>query len=130
MGLLNEKVVLSSSLRRPACLIAGGETTVIVRGDGIGGRNLELALGAVSSLDGLEDVALISLATDGEDGLTGATGTIVDGNTRRRASQMGMDTQAFLDRNDSYSFFERLNLLIQPRPTGTNVNDLYFLFAF
>jgi hydroxypyruvate reductase len=128
--LLKEKVLSSRSLARPACIIGGGETTVVVRGNGMGGRNQEVALGAVAGLDGLKDAALITLATDGEDASTDAAGAIVDGDTLRRAAQLGMDPRAFLARNDSYTFFKRLDQLIQTGSTGTNVNDLDFLFAF
>jgi hydroxypyruvate reductase len=125
--LLKEKLASTS---RPFCLIGGGETTVVVRGQGKGGRNQEVALGAVAEMDGLENVALISLATDGEDATTDAAGAIVDGQTLRRAMALGMDPQDNLARNDSYSFFQPLGQLLQPGSTGTNVNDLYFLFAY
>jgi hydroxypyruvate reductase len=125
--LLEQRV---ASTARPFCLIGGGETTVVVRGKGIGGRNQEVALGAVAELDGLENVALISLATDGEDATTDAAGAIADGQTYRRAAVLGMDPHNYLARNDSYSFFKPLGQLLQPGPTGTNVNDLFFLFAF
>ena len=115
---------------RPFCLIAGGETTVTIRGGGKGGRNQELALAAVEPLAGLRDVMLICLATDGEDGPTDAAGAVVNGETRRRAESLGMAAAGFLSRNDAYSFFDSLNDLLKPGYTGTNVNDLNFLFAF
>ncbi len=76
---------------RPACIIAGGETTVTLRGKGKGGRNQELALGAVKGLAGLKDVALVSLATDGGDGPTDAAGAVVTGQTLERARRAGLD---------------------------------------
>ena len=115
---------------RPACLIAGGETTVTLRGKGAGGRNQELALGAVYELKGLGDVALVALATDGGDGPTDAAGAVVTGDTLARASIAGMDPGEYLRHNDSYHFFEALGDLLKPGPTQTNVNDLAFLFAF
>ena len=117
-------------LPRPVCLVVGGETTVKVKGAGLGGRNLELALGSAKDLDGLEQVALVTLATDGEDGPTGAAGAVVTGETARRAAEAGLNPEDFLARNNSYHFFEPLGSLIITGPTGTNVNDLTFLFAY
>jgi hydroxypyruvate reductase len=114
---------------RPFCLIAGGETTVRVRGDGKGGRNQELALSAVNELSDLENVMLISLATDGDDGPTDAAGAVVTGESAQRAKMLGLDAAAHLSRNDAYPFFEKLGDLLKPGPTGTNVNDLIFLIA-
>jgi glycerate 2-kinase len=117
-------------LPRPACLVAGGETTVTLSGDGLGGRNQELALGAVADLAGLENIALITLATDGGDGPTDAAGAIVTGRSLARARQMGLEPAQFLARNDAYHFFASLGDLIRTGPTRTNVTDLAFLFAF
>ena len=117
-------------LPRPACLVAGGETTVTLRGDGLGGRNQELALGAAFLLEGMADAALLTLGTDGEDGPTDAAGALVTGETLARARQMGLNPLDYLQRNDSYHFFQALNDLLVTGPTGTNVNDLVFLFAF
>lgn len=115
---------------RPLCLVAGGETTVTLRGKGHGGRNQELALAAVPELDGLPNLMLVSLATDGEDGPTDAAGAVVTGETAKRARALNLDPGAFLERNDSYHFFAPLGDLLQPGPSGTNVNDLTFLFGF
>ncbi len=114
---------------RPFCLIAGGETTVRVKGKGLGGRNQELALGAVQELSGLENVMLIALATDGDDGPTDAAGAVVTGESARRADDLGLDAADHLSRNDAYPFFMKLGDLIKCGPTGTNVNDLIFLIA-
>lgn len=116
-------------LARPACLIAGGETTVVVKGEGLGGRNLEVALAAAREIAGLEKVVFISLATDGEDGPTDAAGAVVTGETMAAAAAHNLDAADFLARNDSYHFFEPLGALVRIGPTGTNVNDLSFLFA-
>jgi glycerate 2-kinase len=117
------------SLRRtrPFCLIAGGETTVTLKGNGRGGRNQELALAAVEGLAGLKDIMLIALATDGDDGPTDAAGAVVTGETARRAASLGLDAASHLSRNDAYLFFEALGDLLKTGPTGTNVNDLVFL---
>ena len=119
----------SSTRTRPFCLIAGGETTVTIRGDGKGGRNQELALGAVDELSGLENVMLIALATDGDDGPTDAAGAVLTGQSAQRAASLGLDAASYLSRNDAYPFFEALGDLLKTGPTGTNVNDLSFLIA-
>lgn len=118
-----------SNRTRPFCLIAGGETTVTLRGNGKGGRNQELALAAVEELHGLEGVMLISLATDGEDGPTDAAGAAVTGESAGRAERLGMDAAGHLSRNDAYHFFLKLGDLIRTGPSGTNVNDLALLLA-
>ena len=115
---------------RPACIVVGGETTVTVKGNGRGGRNTELALAAVPELADFPGVMLVTLATDGEDGPTDAAGAVVTGDTFCRARALGLDVADFLERNDSYSFFDALGDLLRPGPTGTNVNDLAFLFAW
>jgi glycerate 2-kinase len=117
-------------VQAPACIVAGGETTVTVMGDGRGGRNTELALAAVGELAGFPGVMLATLATDGEDGSCGAAGAVVTGGTFQRAVELGMEPADFLVRNDSCSFFSTLDDLLEPGPTGTNVNDLVFMFIF
>ncbi len=115
----------------PACILAGGETTVtLCPNPGRGGRNTELALAAVTKLASFPDVMLVSLATDGEDGPTDAAGAVVTGETFARAYALGLDPVEHLRRNDSYTFFAALDDLLKPGPTGTNVNDLSFLFTF
>jgi hydroxypyruvate reductase len=129
-AILRQVAAPGHPIPRPACLIAGGETTVTLLGDGLGGRNQEVALGAVSELHGLEQVALVTFATDGGDGPTDAAGALVTGETAQRAAALGMHPDDYLKRNDSYHFFEALGDLLFTGPTGTNVNDLTFLFAF
>lgn len=116
-------------LPRPACVVVGGETTVKLHGTGLGGRNQELALGAVSQMAGLKDTFLISLATDGGDGPTDAAGAVVTGETLSRSLILGMNSAVYLKNNDSYHFFSALDDLLKPGPTLTNVGDLIFLFA-
>jgi hydroxypyruvate reductase len=125
---LAHRLRLDSSTRtRPFCRIAGGETTVTIQGDGKGGRNQELALAAVEELASLQDVLLIALATDGEDGPTHAAGAVVTGESAPRAKALGLDAADHLSRNDAYPFFEKLGDLLKTGPTGTNVNDLVLL---
>ena len=105
-------------------VIAGGETTVNVRGSGKGGRNQEFALAAAGELAGEESMAVLAAGTDGIDGPTDAAGAYVDGTTLARASSLGLDPGAHLSRNDAYPFFEALGDLVVTGPTGTNVADL------
>jgi hydroxypyruvate reductase len=119
-----------SAQEHPGLWVAGGETTVTIAGNGLGGRNQELALAAVRPLDGVPDVALISLATDGGDGPTSAAGAVVTGETYKRAISMGLAPDAYLANNDSHTFFSALEDCLLPGPTRTNVNDLLFLFSF
>jgi glycerate 2-kinase len=114
---------------RPACIISGGETTVTLHGKGHGGRNQEVALGAVLPFAELENFLLITLATDGGDGPTDAAGAVVSGETLKRALHLGLNPHEFLNRNDSYHFFNPLNDLLKPGLTLTNVGDLTYLFA-
>ena len=120
-------------LPRPACLIGGGETTVTLHSGekiGRGGRNLETALSAVKILDGLPNAALITLATDGEDGVTDAAGAVVTGESFSRGKTLQIQPENYLLNHDSYSYFQKLNDLLLPGVTRTNVNDLCFLFTF
>ncbi len=113
----------------PFCIIVGGETTVTIHGDGKGGRNQELALAAVDGLSGASNALLASLATDGDDGPTDAAGAVVTGDTAARARAAGLVASYYLARNDSYTFFNALGDLLKPGYSGTNVNDLVFLFG-
>ena len=117
-------------LPRPACILAGGETTVTLQGDGLGGRNQEMALAGVMDVANLENVALVTFATDGGDGPTDAAGAVTTGETLERALELGMHPADYLSNNDSYNFFYPLGDLIKTGPTQTNVNDLDFIFAF
>lgn len=111
-------------LAPPCCLLAGGETTVTVRGDGVGGRNCEFALAAAQALHGTEGIVIASLATDGGDGPTDAAGAVATSLTVDAARRLGLDPGASLANNDAYTFFARVGGLYRPGPTGTNVNDL------
>lgn len=108
----------------PAAIVAGGETTVTVHGKGRGGRNQELTLSSALAIQGMKNVLVASAGTDGVDGPTNAAGAIADGTSVERASRKGLDSRAFLEDNNSYSFFKKLNDLIVTGPTGTNVNDI------
>ena len=108
------------------CAISGGEFSCPVRGDGLGGRNLETVLRCAIRLDesNSKNFVILSAGTDGIDGNSPAAGAIADETTISRARELGLDAHQYLARSDSYSFFERLNTLIVTGPTGTNVRDL------
>jgi len=111
----------------PACLIAGGETTVTVRGDGIGGRCQEFALAAALELEGRDGMAVLAAGTDGSDGPTDAAGAVADGESASRARHQGLDPRAHLYRNDSNRVFAALGDLVITGPTNTNLLDLYLV---
>ena len=135
-----------TTMTRPACIIGAGETTVHVKGDGVGGRNQEFALALVEFIADLTrsaphdggaasapregeavsapHVVAASIGTDGIDGPTDAAGAIVDVTTLDRAAARRLDAASFLNNNDSYHFFHALDDLIRTGPTGTNVGDL------
>ena len=127
--ILREIVSLGRPLKRPACLLSGGETTVTVRGKGKGGRNQEFALAAAISLRGMSDVVVLSAGTDGTDGPTDAAGAIADSGTVARAAKLGLSSADHLANNDAYPFFEALGDLVKTGSTGTNVMDLHILLA-
>jgi glycerate-2-kinase len=102
----------------------GGETTVTVRGGGVGGRNQELALAAAGELDGTRGAAILAFSSDGVDGPTDAAGAWVDGATLRRIRAAGLDPSQALSRNDSYPTLHAAGALVHTGPTGTNVADL------
>ncbi|MFQ5906115.1 MAG: MOFRL family protein, partial [bacterium] len=112
----------------PACIVSGGETTVRVVDGGKGGRNQQFVLAAALEIEGLP-VSILSVGTDGVDGSTDAAGAICDGDSVRRARRFGLDPVSYLDRNDSYSFFERLGDLVKTGPTGTNVMDIHVVMV-
>ncbi len=123
-ALAREILATGHPLRRPACLISGGETTVTIQGRGLGGRNQEFALAAAIALDGFTDIVVLSGGTDGTDGPTDAAGAIADGATIARARARGLEAADYLAENDSYHFFEPLADLLITGPTLTNVMDL------
>jgi glycerate-2-kinase len=123
-SIAREVLVSGNPVHRPAGIVAGGETTVIVTGKGKGGRNQEIALASALKLRSLDGVVVASLSTDGVDGPTDAAGSIVDGRTLDRAKKMGLAPEKFLAENDSYHFFSKLGDLVFTGPTGTNVNDV------
>ena len=115
-AIAQEVATANRPIARPACIIAGGETTVTLRGDGKGGRNQELALAAALHLDGWSTITLLSGGTDGTDGPTDAAGALVDGETLTRARAQDLEARINI-----------LNDLVVTGPTGTNVMDLQII---
>jgi len=124
------KAEASTPRGRSVALIAGGETTVTVRGKGKGGRNQEFALSAAVQMDGMPGMAVLSAGTDGIDGPTDAAGAYADGTTISRAAALGLSPLGHLDRNDAYPFLQALSDLVVTGPTGTNVTDIAIGIAF
>lgn len=113
---------------KPACLLMGGETTVTVKGKGLGGRNQEFVLAALAAMKEVADVrslpVILSAGTDGTDGPTDATGAYVDAEVLQKSIELKLDPDKFLAENDSYHFFQQTGSLIITGPTQTNVMDV------
>ena len=120
-----EFVARARRLPPPACLIAGGETTVTVRGPGKGGRCQEFALAAALALEPTDRITILAAGTDGTDGPTDATGAIVDAGSIARGSAAGADARRALADNDAYRFLRASDDLLVSGPTRTNLLDLY-----
>ncbi|HEY9074672.1 MAG TPA: glycerate kinase, partial [Desulfobaccales bacterium] len=128
LAAVGKEVCLSGHpVAAPACVLAGGETTVTLVSPGKGGRNQELALAAALALDGWDRISLLAAGTDGTDGPTEAAGAVADGATCRRARALGLNPADFLRRHDSYHFFAALGDLLITGPTRTNVMDIICL---
>jgi hydroxypyruvate reductase len=133
LSVIGREVMRSGNpVRPPACILAAGETTVTVRGNGLGGRNQEMALAwaiaAAAQLD-LANTCFASVATDGTDGPTDAAGGIVDPLSCSRAVQLGLNPSKFLEENDSYHFLKETGDLIVTGPTQTNLMDIQILLV-
>jgi glycerate 2-kinase len=122
----NEILASDHPLAKPCAIIVGGETTVTVKANGLGGRNQEIALAASLKIKGRANSAVVvaSMGTDGIDGPTDAAGAIIDAKTQQRAETLGLTSEEFLAKNDAYNFFSKLGDLIFTGQTGTNVNDI------
>jgi glycerate 2-kinase len=119
-AILREAALNGNPLKPPACIVSGGETTVTLKGHGLGGRNQEFVLAAAIDIAGLPDALIFSAGTDGTDGPTDAAGAMADGATLAR----NPDARRYLDGNDSYHYFEPLHDLLKTGPTHTNVMDV------
>ncbi|MBB3190452.1 glycerate kinase type-2 family protein [Halomonas cerina] len=125
LGRAQGRLALSAQddLTRPMLLLSGGETSVTVRGDGRGGRNVEFLLGLFTALEGAEGIHALAIDTDGIDGSEDNAGAIFGPGCWARMRELGLDPDDFLARNDAYTFFDALDDLIVTGPTRTNVND-------
>jgi glycerate 2-kinase len=124
-AIVKEIALYGHPVVRPACVISGGETTVTLRGSGMGGRNQEFVLAAAIEIAGLDRTVVLSGGTDGTDGPTDAAGAIADGSSLARSP----DAQKHLADNDSYHYFEKLGDLVITGPTHTNVMDVRVLLV-
>lgn len=135
-SIIKEIIASGNPIKKPACLISGGEGTISVRGPGKGGRNMHFALVALTYLKEIKNYFLLSFGTDGTDGITDAAGAFIyslsdsgtsdlsDSGTWQKAAKLKLDPFWFLLNYDSYSFFEKLGDLFITGPTETNVMDL------
>ncbi|MEC7220134.1 MAG: glycerate kinase [SAR324 cluster bacterium] len=116
-------------INSPALILSGGETTVTVRGNGMGGRNTEFILSLLEALQGEEGISAIAVDTDGIDGTEDNAGAWIDQNSFHKAKRLKLKANDFLDNNDAYSFFQQLDQLVLTGPTMTNVNDFRAIFV-
>ena len=119
----NEKKYKNISLSKPILLLSGGETTVKVIGNGRGGRNTELMLSMAINLNKARNISALAVDTDGIDGIEDNAGAYISHDTLNKAIFKKVNPQTYLDNNDSYSFFKKINDLIFTSPTLPNVND-------
>lgn len=129
LAILQEMLSSGKPIGLPACILSGGETTVVVRGAGLGGRNQEFVLHAVGHLPEDRPVVFFSAGTDGRDGPTDVAGAVADSTSLERARKLGLDPEDFLSRNDSNTFFSRLGDGVITGNTGTNVMDIRLILA-
>lgn len=129
-AIAKEILITGRPLGPPACVISGGETTVTIKGGGLGGRNQEFCLASAIALEGIDaPVVVLSAGTDGNDGPTDAAGAIVDTKTTERGRMSGLDAVKHLAENDSYHYLEATGDLLVTGPTNTNVMDVRIILA-
>jgi len=136
-GFVQDVIIHAIPAKTPVCVIAGGETTVTLRGRGLGGRNQEMALSVLNEFghfpvalrNDLGRAVFLSAGTDGNDGPTDAAGAFADIEALARARELGLSEASFLSENDSYHFFDKTGALLRTGPTGTNVCDIQLLIV-
>lgn len=128
-SIAKEERLHGGPLPLPACILAGGETTVTMKGKGIGGRCQEMALSFGIEVSGLEGVLLLAAGTDGNDGTTDSAGAFADGDILQIGKDMQIDARHELQKNNSHSFFKDVGGLVSTGPTGTNVMDIYIILV-
>lgn len=129
MAAIAREEVFNRPFKKPCAIILGGETVVHIKGTGKGGRNQELALAFGISARNMENIAFLSIGSDGTDGPTEAAGGLVDGGSYKRIKDAGNDPEQMLENNDAYHALESSGELLVTGPTGTNVNDLIILLC-
>ena len=127
-GIARQVRTFGQPIQPPCVILSGGETTVTMKGNGVGGRNVEYLLSLAISLQGMPKISALAGDTDGVDGAADIAGALIDEHTLDSALQQGMSPQDYLNNNDAHSFFQALNLSIITGPTLTNVNDFRAVF--
>ncbi len=128
MAIAKEIAETNKPVRKPALIICGGESTVTLKGKpGFGGRNQTVSLSALTKINGLENITICCIGTDGIDGNSKAAGAIADADTLKKALEKGLDPLRYLSNFDSNTFFSKVGGEIVTGPTGTNVNDIYMI---
>ncbi len=122
-GMARQVAQKDQPFNKPCILLSGGETTVTIKGDGRGGRNVEFLLSMAVALEGLDNVYALAGDTDGVDGAEEIAGAIITPDTLARARSKGISASAELDNNNAHGFFEALGDQVITGPTLTNVND-------
>lgn len=129
-AIAEEILKTGNPVRPPACIISGGETTVTIQGNGMGGRNQEFCLAAAMDLQACPPrVVILSGGTDGNDGPTTAAGAIVDPDSVSRGHSKGLKAADYLSNNDSFHYFEKTGDLLMTGPTNTNVMDVRIILV-
>ncbi|MBJ7549639.1 glycerate kinase type-2 family protein [Marinomonas ostreistagni] len=127
-GITRQVRTFSQPIKPPCLLLSGGETTVTLSGDGVGGRNVEFLLSLAIQLQGQSGISAIACDTDGVDGAADIAGAIITEHSLNDADKKGLDASAFLMNNDAHTFFEKIGQSVVTGPTMTNVNDFRAIF--
>lgn len=128
-AIAKEIKITGNPIKPPACIISGGENTVTIKGNGKGGRNMEFVLATIPYIANNQNIVITSIGTDGTDGPTDSAGAIADNNSAQKSIEAGLDYKKYLNNNDSYNFFGKMNDLIKTGPTNTNVMDLRIMLV-
>jgi glycerate 2-kinase len=129
MAIAQETALQDEPVKKPACILSGGETTVTIRGEGKGGRSQGDVLAAALGMGKIKDTVILYAEIDGTNGPTDAAGAISDSSTLERAQEKNLDPHAYLENNNSYHFFDSLGDLYKTGPTNTNVMNLRIIMV-